>query len=154
MPENNHYISSYFCDLRTMDLPDFPSIQDLNPACPPNLIRQVMNTKYGVQSKTNRMEFIFSGPATIFFCGEKKVVVKCSEKDTYDFGKGATMAMLKMFTTKKFYKEFKKHYNYGMYHSWFAAEGILLYKLGEEMLKFYNELAVKGWAKSQKKQLV
>lgn len=146
MPENNHYISQYFCDLSTMDLPDL--------AYPPNLIRQVMNTKYGLQAKTNRMEFIFSGPATIFFCGEKKVVVKCCEKDTYDFVKGATMAMLKMFTTEGFYKEFKKRYNHGLYSGLYAAEGILLYKLGEDMLTFYNELAIKGWNKSQKKQLV
>lgn len=146
--------SIHFCDLSTMDLPDFPSIQDLNPACPPNLIRQVMNTKYGVKSKSNRIEFIFNGPATIFFCGDKKAVVKRSKLDNNNFLNGATMAMLKMFTSEEFYKAFKKYYRYKGPQMCLAAEGILLYKLGEQTLKFYDELAIKGLEESHHKQLV
>lgn len=154
MPENNHHISQYFCDLRTMDLPDFPSIQDLNPACSPNLIRRMMNTKYGVQSKSYRIEFIFSGPATIFFFGDKKVVVKCCEKDTRDFMNGATMAMLKMFVTEDRYRAFKKYYEYTGDAMYTAAEGILLYLLGDKMLGFYINVAIDCYEKSQKKHLI
>lgn len=154
MPKHECHISQFFCDLSTMDFPNFPSIQDLNPAYPPNLIRQVMNTKYGVQSKANRIEFIFSGPATIFFCGDKKVVVKCYEKDTRDFMNGAIMAMLKMFVTESEYRAFKKYYEHTADAMYTAAGGILLYLLGETMLGFYINVAIDCYEKSQKKQLV
>lgn len=57
----------------------------------------------------NIKKVIFNGPATIIFWDDgSKTLVKCTEKDTFDYEKGLAMAIAKKNLGNDFRKTFKK----------------------------------------------
>ena len=107
---------------------------------------------------TSCKRIIFSGPCTILIYQiygadqDKKVIVRCTDTEKFDWRKGALMALLKSKISKGDWKRFTKRYHKHPNKEYNAAEALLRYMSDDECIDGYLAWAKEAWkeAKSQK----
>lgn len=120
----------------------------------PHKLMELM--KREIHPMNDTMRIIYSGPCTILIWKDwesyrdKKVIVRCTDTEKFDWRKGALMALIKARFSTDDWKAFANRYHDHPNKEHNAAEAILRYEMGDDVVDWYISKAKEAWKASKK----